>query len=125
MYHYEVLVLDANRTRSVWLTHPNEFRKKQLDRMLDDAIESIPKDTLNRWAEEARASQQIILELAQRLEVDSALLDRLEHTSTDENKVTLSAVLDPLVDQVCAMYGFTRLIPTAAVARYGQEVLAA
>lgn len=124
MYHYELLVLDANRTRSVWLTHLNEFHRKQLLRMLDDTVTSIPKDTLFHWSQEARQAQELTLDLAQQLEVDTVMQERLGAT-LDENNVTLSAVLDPLVDHMCARYGFTRLMPTAVVVRHGQEVLAA
>jgi hypothetical protein len=124
MYHYELLVLDEARTRSVWLTHPDKFHQKQLARMLDDTLASVPKDTLSRWSEEARASHRLTLELAETLEVTTKLRERRAEPR-DENNVALIDVLDPLVDQMCSRYGFIRLMPTAVVVRYGQEVLAA
>lgn len=124
VYHYEVLCLDANRTRSIWLTHLDEFAQQQLNAMIDATLSVIPHDTLQEWAVESRTMSQEALDLGRGLGVHPGLLSRLE-SRADETKVTFSAVLDRVIDTMCATYGFNRLTPTAAVARYGPEVVAA
>lgn len=124
VYHYEVLCLDAHRTRSIWLTHADEFAQQQLNAMIDATLSITPHDILTQWALESRSMSQEALDLGRDLNVHPGLLARLEQR-VDETKVTFSAVLDRVIDTMCATYGFNRLTPTAAVARYGPEVVAA
>lgn len=124
VHHYELLCLDADRTRSIWLTHPAEFSAAQLNTMIDEVVASVPRDQLVAWGREAQAMHQFTLNLGQHLDVDPRLLERLEKQASSE-EVTFSAVIDRVVDRLCETHHFARLSPTAAVVRYGAEVLAA
>lgn len=124
MYHYELLCLDADRTRSVWLTHTRAFTGEELDQLLRQVQTQVPHEVLAEWATEARHLHESVLSLGQSLGVEPALLTRLERRLT-ASRSTFSDVVEPLIDRLCLLHGFTRLMPAAVVVRYGNEPLAA
>lgn len=122
MYHYELLCLDSERTRSIWLTHPREYSTTELSAQLAQTQLAISPDTLREWADETRSLHDSTLELGISLGLSPELRGRLE-SRMQQPDTTLSAVLDRLVDRFCHDHGFERLIPTAVVVRHGQEVV--
>lgn len=122
MYHYELLCLDSERTRSIWLTHPREYSTSEISAQLAKTQLAISPDTFQMWAAESRALQASTLDLGIALGLSEELRGRLE-SRMQQPETTLSAVLDRLIDQFCHDHGFERLIPTAVVVRHGQEVV--
>lgn len=122
VHQYEILCLDADRTRSIWLTHPQFYSAAELSSMLEETIESIPKPQLASWGQEATETDRFVRSLGEQIHVDPTLLERLTKRGPP-GTVTLSTVLDHVIDQLCLTRRFSRLIPTTAVVRYGGEVL--
>lgn len=122
MYHYELLCLDAERTRSIWLTHAREYSASELEHMLSQTRFNIDPETYRGWAAESRAMTFTTLELGHALGLSSELRDRLE-SRMQQPDPTISLVLDRLVDRLCEEHAFERLIPTAVTVCYGQEVV--
>lgn len=124
MYHYELLCLDQDRTRSVWLTYRDALTPTELNMMIDQVIATVPRATLLEWGKDVDELDRFALTLGQHLDVDPRVLAYLAQR-VHGNRPTFSSVLDRIVELLCRTYGFERLVPTAAVVRYGSDVLAA
>jgi hypothetical protein len=124
VYNYEMLCLDGERTRSIWLTHPEELSPDEFHDMLAETRASVPLTTLQQWAAETQDMHAASLELGRTLKVSPEIMQVLESRIPTE-ATTFGAVLNQLIERLCDRHGFRRLTPTAVVVCYGHEVLAA
>lgn len=124
MYNYELLCLDGERTRSIWLTHAQELDAHHLAGMLDEVQADVPAELLRRWSKDSHELHKASLELGRSLNVAPEVMALLERRIPPEQP-TFASVFDELVDRLCLAHGFRRLTPTAVVVRFGPTVLAA
>lgn len=124
MHYYELLLLDADRTRSIWVTHDQEYTSDEFMTVFEACDGEINLPTKEAISHQSREMRRSMVQLGHSLRVASPLLDRLAREPETPLPV-YGDVIEAIVDHMCRTRGFRRLTPTAVAVRYGREVVTA
>ena len=124
MHYYELLLLDADRTRSIWVTHDQAYTTDEFTTLFETCEAEITLPTKLALSHQSREMRRSVFQLGQSLNVAPPLLDRLGREPETPLPV-YGDVIEAIVDHLCETRGFRRLTPTAVAVRYGQDVVTA
>jgi len=122
VHYYEVLCLDAARTRSAWLCHPTVFDPTTFQTMLTDVINTIPAARVRTWIAENQSGDTTAITIAKILGVQSDVTQDIEHRF-ESATVALNTVFGLVIDLLCERYHFSRMIPQAVAVFHGAETV--
>lgn len=122
MYYYEVLCLDAARTRSVWLSHSAAFDPATLQTLVLDVINTLPSARVRTWVAENQSGDTTVVTIAKILGVESEGVQNIEHRF-DAGAISLNSIFGLVVELLCERHGFSRMVPHAVAVFHGAETV--